>query len=68
MKDSLPHDYEIEFFESQNDKPTGMRLDGVEMDWSDDNTILFTRGYGEVIAIVSKAAVKYILRADADAN
>lgn len=68
MKDSFPYDYEIEFFESQNDKPTGMSLNGVEMDWSDDNTILFTRGYGEVIAIVNKAAVRYILRVDANAN
>lgn len=68
MKDSLPHDYEIEFFETQGGKLTSLKLNSVEMGWSDDNAILFTRGYGEVVAIINKAAIKYIFRCDVDAN
>ena len=64
MKDSLPHDYEIKFFETNGVEPTGMKLCDVEMDWSDDNILIFTKGYGEVAAIVNKAAIKYIFRRD----
>lgn len=68
MKDSLPHDYEIEFFEPSGVESTAMKLCDVEMDWSDDNILLFTKGYGEVAAIVNKAAIKYIFRCDTDAD
>ena len=66
MKDNIPHTYRIGFLTPIDDGSGEIILGEVEMDWSDEAMILFSRGYGDIVAMINKSSVKYVIRCDED--